>query len=318
MAMLALLCLVAATQQPNDWVDPTGYQDNALLTAAVRLGGVVQVTGILGAFINGTLRAVTKSGFPVPNKPVFGDLRGKSVWSVTVHLSRADQNQGVTFKFSPDGVHEVTLSPEMYFYFNDIDGTLVSPKFLDGPALTQTIAFPPSPPSDCPDTCTADLLTNDHCDFQCNHPACHWDSFQCFVKPNVPPMPHPPGQAPHPPPPPPSPPPPPPPPPPLPPPPPPPPHILTVDAEHQYHDARKSGFGTGFGAGTTVGVVIVIIAFVSHSVYRERKSRIAHPLISHFADSYPRAHISRKTAGAAATMEMETAPGRKRQDTTHM
>jgi len=306
--MLPLLCLVAATHEPLHWVDPTGYEDTANMVAAVRLGGVVQVTGILGAFINGTLRGVTRSPTPVPNKPVFGALRGKSTYGLTVHLNLADQGHNVTFKFSPDGVHEVTLSPEMSFYFNDVDGTLVSPKLLDGPAYSRSISFPPSPPSECPQTCTADLLINDNCDFQCNHPACHYDSYQCSEKPHAPPMPYPPGQAPHPPPPPPSP----------PPPPPLPPHILKLYADHQQQDARKSGFGTGFGAGTIVGVVIVIIGFVSYSVYRERKARIAHPLISHFADAYPRAHISRKTAGAAATMEMESAPGRKRQDTTHM
>jgi len=83
-------------------------------------------------------------------------------------------------------VHAATLTTVETVYIDDVKGSMVYPVFLDGPAVV-TGVVPPSPPSACPDSCTTVLLTNDKCDFQCNHPACHYDSYMCSGKPQQPP-----------------------------------------------------------------------------------------------------------------------------------
>jgi len=65
--------------------------------------------------------------------------------------------------------------------------------------------------------------------------------------------------------------------------------------------------------------VIVMIAFMAYSFYRHHNRRDAHPLVTHVMSvpPDPRTLAARRpTVGAA--LEMETAPGRKRQNTTHM
>ena len=303
--------LNAAIQPPAAWTVASGYEDSASITAVVRLDGVIQLTGILAAFINGTVRGVTHTPEPVPDVPVFGEMKGKSVFALSVHIDQVDEGATVTFMFSPDGVHTAALTTVTTVSINEIKGSLEDPVPLAGPAVVIG-AVPPSPPSACPDACTAELLTNDKCDFQCDHPACRYDAYQCSEKPKAPPPPHPPGYAPTPPPPPP--------PPPSPPPPPPSsPYVLYTAAVHAKYTERAHAFGTGFFVGTIVGLVIVMIAFMAYSFYRHHNRRDAHPLVTHLMSvpPDPRTLAARRpTVGAA--LEMETAPGRKRQNTTHM
>ena len=85
-----------ASTSPDWSVDEAAFSQSMSITALVRIGGVVQASGSLGAFVGTDVRGSTQSATPVP--PGLGPYGGQQMFGMLIYANM--QGETVSFKFA--------------------------------------------------------------------------------------------------------------------------------------------------------------------------------------------------------------------------
>lgn len=125
----------------------SNWPSSMIIEVLVTIGGVKQDDGVLGAWIEGELRGVSK----VALKPPFGPYKGKSIYPIFIYGDSPDNNKKVTFKFKQADGTVVALKETKDYETGGKVGNVVFPYKLTGdapatPAPTPPPTMPPTPP----------------------------------------------------------------------------------------------------------------------------------------------------------------------------
>ena len=134
----------AALLPPSQWhVDAAQYESTATVVAIVRIGGIVQTSGRLGAFApNGAARGATSSVVRIPVGPYAGN---SSFWLMVYGPSAAGNAELLSFRFF-DGVGVINIAETLTFSASGVFGSAMAPVFFSATRSSP----PPPPPSPVP------------------------------------------------------------------------------------------------------------------------------------------------------------------------